>query len=120
MNATRAKSEKKSADMANKDGLPVFARRFVQARERAGMTLEQVAVAADIDDPACVRMSQYQRGIHTPRFNVAQKIAQALKVPVEYLYSPDDLTAELLLQWHPLKISAKQDIVRLLSGHSAS
>lgn len=44
----------------------MLARRFVQARERAGMTLEQVAVAAEIEDAANVRMSQYQRAC-TPR-----------------------------------------------------
>ena len=102
MKATRVEPEKKKPKTANADGLSVFARRFVQARERAGMTLEQVAVAAEIEDAASVRMSQYQRGVHAPKFNIAQNLAKALDVPVEFLYSPDDQTAELLLTWHAL------------------
>jgi transcriptional regulator with XRE-family HTH domain len=94
--------------------LPVFARRFVQARERAGMTLEQVAVAAEIEDAASVRMSQYQRGVHTPRFSIAQNLAKALDVPVEYFYSPDDQTAELLLHWHKLSRSERGQLLKSL------
>lgn len=78
------------------------------------MTLEQVAVAAGIDDAASVRMSQYQRGVHTPRFNVAQQLAQALNVPVEFLYSPDDQTAELLLLWHSLSKAKRALMIQSL------
>ena len=102
MKAKHDKPEGNKPQAADVDGLPVFARRFVQARERAGLTLEQVAAAAEIDDAGSVRMSQYQRGVHTPRFNVAQQLAKALNVPVEFLFSSDDQTAELLLVWHRL------------------
>lgn len=54
------------------------------------MTQEQVAVAAQIEEAASVRMSQYQRGVHTPRCNIAQNLEKALDVPEEYLYSPDE------------------------------
>ena len=117
MKETLGKPEGRKLKVADVDGLPVFARRFVQARERAGLTLEQVAVAAEIDDAASVRMSQYQRGVHTPRFNVAQNLAKALDVPVEYFYSPDDQTAELLLQWHALSQTQR---VQLLKGLEAA
>lgn len=30
-----------------------------------------------------MRMSQYQRAVHVPRFNIAQNLAKALDVPVE-------------------------------------
>ena len=114
MKATLGKPEGRKLKAADVDGLPVFARRFVQARERAGLTLEQVAVAAEIDDAASVRMSQYQRGVHAPRFNVAQNLAKALAVPVEFLYSPDDQTAELLLLWHELSQSKRAELIRAL------
>lgn len=95
----------------------MFARRFVQARERAGMTLEQVAVAAEIEDAASVRMSQYQRGVHTPRFNIAQNLARALDVPVEFFYSPDDQTAELLLLWHARSATERAKLLKTLEEH---
>ncbi len=78
------------------------------------MTLEQVAVVAEIEDAASVRMSQYQRGVHTPRFNIAQNLAKALDVPVEYFYSPDDQTAELLLRWHALSKAKKCQLLKAL------
>jgi len=109
---TLGKPEGRKLKAADVEGLPVFARRFVQARERAGLTLEQVAVAAEIDDAASVRMSQYQRGVHTPRFNVAQNLAKALDVPVEYFYSPDDQTAELLLMWHELSKTRRSQLIK--------
>jgi hypothetical protein len=63
---TRAKSEETATEVAGTDALPVFARRFVQARQQAGLTLEQVAVAADIDDPAC-RIAIWRRPSFVPR-----------------------------------------------------
>jgi len=78
------------------------------------MTLEQVAVAAEIEDAASVRMSQYQRGVHTPRFNIAQNLAKALDVPVEYFYSVDDQTAELLLHWHKLSKAKRSQLLKSL------
>ena len=78
------------------------------------MTLEQVAMAAEIEDAASVRMSQYQRGVHTPRFSIAQNLAKALDVPVEYFYSPDDQTAELLLHWHKLSKVRRGQLLKSL------
>lgn len=114
MKAAQPKSYKKSPAAADAAGLPVFARRFVQARDRAGLTLEQVAVAAEIDDAASVRMSQYQRGVHSPRFSVAQQLARALNVPVEFFYSPDDQTAEMLLLWHALPTARRSQVIKML------
>lgn len=108
------KPAKKASRKTNTAGLSVFAQRFVQAKERAGMTLEQVAMAAEIDDAASVRMSQYQRGVHAPKFSIAQNLARALDVPVEFLYSPDDQTAELLLMWHALSKSKREHLFKSL------
>jgi len=116
VNETLEKPDGRKRKAADVDGLPVFARRFVQARERAGLTLEQVAVAAEIDDAASVRMSQYQRGVHAPRFNVAQNLAKALDVPVEYFYSPDDRTAKLLLLWHSLAEEKRTELLELVQA----
>lgn len=111
---TKAPEKSLTKRPASGDGLPVFARRFVQARERAGLTLEQVAVAAGIEDAASVRMSQYQRGVHTPKFSIAQNLAKALDVPVEFFYSPDDQTAELLLRWHALSKAGRGRVLKAL------
>lgn len=61
-------------------------------------------------------MSQYQRGVHTPRFNVAQQLAKALRVPVEFLYSADDETAKMLLLWHALTTDQRSQILKSLQN----
>ena len=114
MTAHDKPAKKTTPRKTSAEGLTVFARRFVQARERAGMTLEQVAAAADIDDAASVRMSQYQRGVHAPKFSIAQNLAKALDVPVEFLYSPNDQTAELLLTWHTLSKTKRGQLLKSL------
>ena len=53
-------------------------------------------------------------GVHTPRFNIAQNLAKALDVPVEYFYSPDDQTAELLLRWHALSKTKRGQLLKSL------
>lgn len=63
-------------------------------------------------------MSQYQRGVHTPRFNIAQNLAKALDVPVEYSYWPDDQTAELLLRWHKLSKMERGQLLMSLPEQS--
>lgn len=56
---------------------------------------------AGIDEmSASVRISQYENGRHLPRYQIAVRLAFGLGVPVAYLYTPDDATAEMLLWWH--------------------
>lgn len=54
------------------------------------------------------------RGVHAPRFSIAQNLAKALDVPVEFFYSPDDQTAELLLQWHKLSNTKRSQLLKAL------
>lgn len=91
----------------------VFARRFRQARERSGLTQEQVAVAAGIDEmSASARISQYENGRHLPRYQIAVRLAHGLGVPVAYLYTPDDMTAELLLLWCDLPLGRRAGVLQ--------
>lgn len=79
------------------------------------MTQEQIAVDAGIDEmSASARMSQYENGKHLPRFQIAVRLAQALDVPVEFLYTPDDLTAELLLLWHSMPEAKRLETITTL------
>jgi transcriptional regulator with XRE-family HTH domain len=79
------------------------------------MTQEALASAAGIDEfSASARMSQYETGKHIPHYEIARKLAKALRVPVEFLYSSDDTTAELLLLWGPLPVEQKAEILDAL------
>lgn len=78
----------------------MFGCRLRQARERLGLTQEGLAVHAGIDEfTASARISQYETGKHHPRYEIACKLAEALHVPVAFLYARDEPTAQLLLRW---------------------
>ena len=69
-------------------------------------------MAAEIDAAASVRMSQYQRGVHTPRFNVVKNLANTLDVSIEFFYSQDDQTAKLLLLCHSLVETKRTELLK--------
>lgn len=85
----------------------VFGQRMRSARERAGLAQDRLGVMIGIDEGcSSARISRYESGVHAPPFEIAEKIAVALKVPTAYFYCRDDAIADLLLQLHEL--SAKQ------------
>jgi transcriptional regulator with XRE-family HTH domain len=58
---------------------------------------KQLGILAGIDQfVASARINQYERGKHVPDLQTAQRLAAELKVPVSYLYEPDEALAELI------------------------
>ena len=75
----------------------VVARRLRAAREARGVSQKQLGILAGIDQfVASARINQYERGKHVPDLQTAQRLAAELKVPVSYLYEPDEALAELI------------------------
>lgn len=63
-----------------------------------GMAQDKLGVKIGLDETvASARMSRYESGIHEPPVKTARDIAQALGVPLGYLYCDDDLLAEIIL-----------------------
>ncbi len=78
-----------------------FGLRLKAARQRAGLTQEELAARAGLDEfSASARMSQYEKGVHVPRYSIAVQLGRAVGVPVEYLYCGNDELADMLLRWH--------------------
>ena len=74
-----------------------FATRLNEAREALGVSQKQLGILAGIDEfVASARINQYERGKHMPDQLTAQRLAATLKVPVSYLYEPDDDIASLI------------------------
>ena len=50
-------------------------------------------------DEGCssARISRYESGVHQPPFEIAEKLAKALNIPVALFYCPSDAMGELLL-----------------------
>jgi len=79
------------------------------------MTQEQLAIKAGIDEfSASARMSQYESGKHFPKYEIAQRLATVLKIPVEYLYAADDKSAKLLLRWNRLSRNQQKETLEYL------
>ncbi|WP_096388141.1 helix-turn-helix transcriptional regulator [Hafnia sp. CBA7124] len=90
----------------------MLTKRLKEARLRAGLTQEKLGVLAGIDEAsASARMNQYERGKHTPDFDMACKLAKILKVPVSFLYTPEDDLSQFILLFGSLSESDKRAIL---------
>lgn len=79
------------------EGKSTFAKRLKEAREAIGISQKQLGIQAGIDQfVASARINQYERGKHIPDLLTAQRLASQLRVPVSYLYEPNDDLAELI------------------------
>ncbi|AYN27719.1 XRE family transcriptional regulator [Buttiauxella sp. 3AFRM03] len=74
--------------------------RLKEARLKAGLSQQRLGILAGIDEAtASARMNQYERGIHTPEFALACKLAEVLKIPACYFYTVEDDLAEVVMDW---------------------
>lgn len=73
--------------------------RLKSARKLAKLTQEKLSNKLGFDDRShgTARISQYETGKHAPDFAMAKKMADALGVPVAYLYCDEENLSELLL-----------------------
>lgn len=95
----------------------MFGARLRQARDRLEITQEGLAARAGIDEfTASARISQYETGKHMPRFEIACLLADALEIPVEFLYSRDETIAQLLLRWQDATSTMRKKALDALSG----
>lgn len=77
----------------------ITGRRIRALREGLGWSQEKLGVAIGIDESSArARISRYELGVHEPPIPTMRLIAEALQVPLIYLYCEDDLVAELLLR----------------------
>jgi transcriptional regulator with XRE-family HTH domain len=101
--------------MAQTDSYSIFARRFREARLRTGLSQKAVGIAAGIDEfVASSRVNQYERGIHTPDFAVARRLATVLGVTTAYLYADDDVVAAILLHVSAMPVRDRRTLERSL------
>ena len=82
----------------------VVGRRIRLLREELGWSQEKVGVAIGIDESSDrARISRYELGVHEPPLPTVRLIADALQVPLIYLYCEDDPVADLLLRLYRLE-----------------
>lgn len=75
--------------------------RLKEARLRTGISQQKLGILAGIDEAtASARMNQYERGIHTPDFALACRLAEVLNIPTCYFYTIEDDLAEVVAGWY--------------------
>lgn len=82
----------------------VVGRRIRLLREGLGWSQEKLGVAIGIDESSArARISRYELGVHEPPLPTVRLIANALTVPLIYLYCEEDQVADLLLRLNRLE-----------------
>ena len=90
-------------------------------REERGWSQERVGVAIGIDESSSrARISRYELGVHEPPLPTAKLIAEALGVPLMYLYCEDDALAALLLALHGLDAKKRRSAIQRCFDNVAS
>ena len=105
--------------MAGKDShsTSIVGRRIKELREDLGWSQEKIGVAIGIDESSSrARISRYELGVHEPPVPTARLIANAMGVPLAYMYCEDDKVAALLLALHQMKPGARDRKVAELLG----
>lgn len=91
----------------------VVGRRMRELRESLGWAQEKVGVAIGIEESSSrARISRYELGVHEPPVATARRIAEALGVPLAYLYCEDDAIAALLLALHKQPAQTRLEAVK--------
>lgn len=91
----------------------VVGRRMCARREELGWSQEKVGVLIGIDESSSrARISRYELGTHEPPVKTARLIADALNVPLAYLYCEDEDIATLLLKLRQLPEVLRGQVVR--------
>ncbi|MDI2091578.1 helix-turn-helix domain-containing protein [Commensalibacter oyaizuii] len=97
----------------------VFCYRLKQARKLKGLSQKKLGILAGIDEfVASTRINRYEKGVHEVDIETAQKLAVVLEVPLAFLYTEDNLLAELIMNYHKLPDEAKLMIHNTLNQHT--
>ena len=82
--------------MKTNDGSP-FPKRLKEARLRKGLSQKQLGILAGVDpSSASPRMNQYEKGVHTPDFQMVRALAKVLEVPTAFLFCEEDELAKYI------------------------
>lgn len=85
--------------MKTNDGSP-FPKRLKEARLRKGLSQKQLGILAGVDpSSASPRMNQYEKGVHTPDFQMVRALAKVLEVPTAFLFCEEDTLADKIIEY---------------------
>jgi transcriptional regulator with XRE-family HTH domain len=98
-------------------GNQVWSRRLKEAREAIGLSQKQLGIEAGLDPSvASTRINRYELGVHKADYQISQKLAEVLKVPVAYLYADDDALAEIIRWYGQADAGQRERLMKVMAG----
>lgn len=95
----------------------LFGRRLREARTRIGIAQDRLGVSIGLDEGASsARMSRYETGEHQAPLAIAERLAQALGVPLPYFYCDDDRLAAVILRYGQADETGRARLAALAEG----
>lgn len=95
----------------------LFGRRLREARTRMGVPQDRLGVMIGIDEgSASARISRYETGTHEPSFSIAERLAEALKIPTAYLYCDDDRLAVIVEHYGRMDTDKRERLLNQALG----
>jgi len=80
-----------------------------------GIPQDKLGVMVGLDEhTASARISRYEAGIHEPPIKTARQLADALQVPLGYLYCDDDKLANIILAASQLNDTDRDNLLALI------
>ena len=80
-----------------------------------GIAQDKLGVMIGLDEhTASARISRYESGIHEPPLQTARSLAEALGVPLGYLYCDDDRLAQIILAASELPPHDQEELLHAL------
>lgn len=85
-----------------------------------GIAQDKLGVLIGLDEhTASARISRYESGIHEPPIKTARSLAEALGVPLGYLYCDDDRLAQIILAASELPAHDQEHLLNSLKERLA-
>lgn len=93
----------------------IVGRRLRERREVLGLAQEKIGVTIGLDESSArARISRYELGVHEPPQATVRLLAEALDVPMSFLYCEDEDIAKLLLALHGVPAKQRREMVNAI------
>ncbi|WP_437215047.1 helix-turn-helix domain-containing protein [Pectobacterium sp. LFLA-215] len=95
----------------------IFSQRLKDARLFRGLSQKGLGIAAGIDEfVASARINRYEKGVHEANLVIANRLAEALDVPLAYFYAADDNLAKMILTFAELSAAEQTALLNSLEN----
>jgi transcriptional regulator with XRE-family HTH domain len=93
--------------------MSTLAKRLKDARIRANLSQEKLGIEAGLEPAsASTRMNRYELGKRAPDAELVERLGEVLGVPPAYFYASDNDVAELLVGFHKLTKSERNQVMQ--------